>query len=74
MPARIASPASSEADRLAVDQDFALVGAIKAGEDVHQGGFAGAVFAEQAEDFAGPDLEAHIRIRDDFAEPLGDAA
>ena len=45
---------AAELDRLAVDQDLALVGPVEAGEDVHQRGLAGAVLAEQAEDLARP--------------------
>ena len=74
MPAWIASLASRKCDRLAVDEDFALVGPVEAAEDVHQGGFAGAVFAEQAEDFAGPDFQVDVGVGDDLAEALGDAA
>ena len=64
---------AAELDRLAVDEDLALVRPVEAGEDVHQGGLAGAVLAEQAEDLAGPDLQVHVGIGNDAAEPLGDA-
>ena len=63
-----------EADRLAVDEDFALVRPVEAGEHVHQGGLAGAVFAEQAEHLAGADVEVDGVVGDQIAEALGDAA
>ena len=44
---------AAERDRLAVDQDLALVGLVEAVQDVHQRGLAGAVLAEQGEDLAG---------------------
>src|SRR5581483_93112 len=55
-------------------EDFALVRPVQAREHVHQRRFAGAVFAEQAEDLAGADLEADGVVGDQVAEPLGDAA
>ncbi len=64
----------AEMDGLAVDEDLALVGPVEPGEHVHQRGFAGAVFAEQAEDLAGPDLQVDIGVGDHRAEALGDAA
>ena len=64
---------AAELDRLAVDEDLALVRPVEAGEDVHQRGLAGAVLAEQAEDLARPDRQVHVGIGDDAAEPLGDA-
>jgi hypothetical protein len=35
-----------------VNEDLALIGGVQAVEDVHQGGLASAVFAEQTVDFA----------------------
>ena len=63
-----------EVGRLAVDEDFALVRAVEPGEDVHQRGLAGAVFAEQAENLSGPDIKVDVGVCDDLAEALGDAA
>ena len=63
-----------EPHRLAVDEDLALVGPVEPAEDVHQRRLAGAVLAEQAEDFAGADGQVDRVVGDDVAEPLGDAA
>ena len=57
-----------------VEQDLALVGLVQAVEDVHQGGLACAVLAEQAVDLTGFDREVDVVVRDQGAEPLGDAA
>ena len=52
MPSRSASCGDSICDRLAVDKDLALVGALGARENLHQRRFAGAVFADESEHFA----------------------
>ena len=44
-------------DRLAVDEHLALVGRVQAVQDVHEGGLAGTVLAEQAVDLTGFDDE-----------------
>ena len=49
------------AQRLAVEQDLALVGPVQPEEDVHQRGLAGAVLAEQGVDLSGLDGEVHVR-------------
>ena len=46
-------------DRLTVNFDFAGVGLVDAAEDFHQGGFAGAVFANERDDFAARDAKIH---------------
>ena len=58
MPAAIASPGPVKVHRLAVDQDLALVGLVEPVEDVHQGGLAGAVLAEQRVDLARLDVRS----------------
>ena len=42
-----------DADGAVVEEDLAGVHLVEAVEDLHEGGFAGAVFAEQGVDFAG---------------------
>ena len=44
-------------DRLAIEQDLALVGLVDAGEDLHQRRLAGAVLAHQRMHFAGVQLQ-----------------
>jgi hypothetical protein len=46
----------------------------KAGEDVHQGGLAGAVLADQGVDLAGPQLEINAVHRRSGAKRFEDAA
>ena len=57
----------------AVDGDRAAVGSERAGEDVHQGRFAGAVVADEADAFARVDREIDAVKRADGAEMLFDA-
>ena len=49
----------------AVDFDGAAVGLDHAAEDLHQGRFAGAVLADEADDLAGPHVHAEIGQRHD---------
>ena len=60
-------------DRLAVDQDLALVGLVQAVQDRHQRRLAGAVLAEQRVDLAGDHVEVDSVVGDDRAELLRDA-
>ena len=62
-----------EDDGLAVDDDLALVGGVEPVEHVHQGGFAGAVLAQQGVDLAGFDPQVDLVVGHQRAEPLGDA-
>ncbi len=48
----------------------AAIGAVNPENQVAQSGFAGAVFTEDAVNFAGPDVERHVRQRGKAAEPL----
>ncbi len=59
---------------LPVDQDGAFVGVVDAGDHVHQGRFAAAVFAQDGEDFSPVNVQVHVVVGDDAAECLGDAA
>ena len=51
---------AGEMNRLPIDADLTAVGVIEPGQDVHQGAFPRAVFAEQGMDFPGADAERHI--------------
>ena len=61
-----------ELDRLAVEQDLALVRPVEAGEDVRERALAGAVLAEQRVHLADRDLEVDAVVRDDAGEALRD--
>lgn len=63
-----------EADGLAVEQDLAGEAAVgvDAGEDFDQGGFAGAVFADEGVDFAGANIEGDAVERTHTGEFLDD--
>ena len=58
---------------LVAEQDRAAVGADRAGQDLHEGGLAGAVGAHQRVDLAGEDGEAGAAQGGDGAIGLGDA-
>ena len=60
--------------QLAVVIDLTGIGAhgIDAGQDVHQGGFAGAVFADQSVDFAPLHFQIYVVQRLDAGKLLGD--
>ncbi len=59
--------------RLAADQDLAArIGAVRAREDLHQGGLAGAVLAHQGQDLAAPRLQPDVAQRAHAGEGLGD--
>ena len=59
-PASIAACAVAKVTGCAVDDDFALVGLVDAGQDLDERGFAGAVFANQRRDLAGVERDADI--------------
>ena len=52
IPASIAWRGSSKVRGASVDEDLARVRPVQARQDVHQGGLAGAVLAEQPQDLA----------------------
>ena len=64
----------AEMHRPAVDRHAAVVLAVQAGDDLHQGRLAGAVLAHQAVDLAGAQHEVDVAQGRDAAERLGDAA
>ena len=61
-------------DRLAVDQDLAAVGVIKAIRDPHDRRFAGTVLANDGVDRALLDRHRNVVIRDDIAEGFCDVS
>ena len=65
---------STHGHRLSVQQDLALVGTGEAVEDVHEGGLAGAVLAQERMDLAGAHVQVDVVVRDDARISLGDAA
>ena len=58
---------------LSVKADGALVHGNDTGENVHQGGFARTVFAQQGVDFTGANLQVYVRQGVDTAEGFGNA-
>jgi hypothetical protein len=63
----------AEGDRGAVPGDLALVGLVRAGQDLDQRRLAGAVLAEQAVHLTGADVEVHAVEGADARELLDDA-
>ena len=61
-------------DRRAVDQHLAGVGLLDPADDLHQGGLAGAVLAEQRHDFSRVHVEAYATERLHAGKPLVDRA
>ncbi len=59
---------------LAIDRNFAGVGALRAGQDLHERRFAGAVFADQCVHFAGLQVERNVFERANTGKRLPDAA
>jgi hypothetical protein len=64
---------TSKMDRLAVEDEGALARRIEAGENFHEGRFAGAIVADNAQDLATIDMKFHIAKRGDGAEIFVDA-
>ncbi len=64
----------AESDRCAVEEEFPAVGLVGAGQDLDQGGFARAVFAEEGVDLACVGGEIHGVQRTVLAEDLDDPA
>lgn len=62
-----------ERDVFAAPGDPSVVGLVGAGEDLDEGGLAGAVLAEEAVDLAGLDVEVDAVEGADAGEGLGDA-
>ena len=56
----------------AVDADLPLVGEVDAGEHVHQGGLAAAVFSQQRQNLPLVDVQPDPVVGKDGAEAFGD--
>ena len=63
-----------EGHGLAVDEDLALVRPVQAVQDVHEGGLAGAVLAQQGVDLTGLDGEVDVVVGHERPEGLRDPA
>ena len=63
---------AADRDRLAADQDLAVVGEVDACEHIHQRGLAAAVFAEQGQNLAVIDRQVDPVVGDNRAKTLGD--
>ena len=74
MPRAIASDGPCDRDRRAVEQDLALVGHGQPVQDVHEGGLAGPVLAEQGVDLAGAQVEVDVVVGEHARIALRDAA
>ncbi len=61
-------------DRLALDEDLALVGLVDAVDDVHERRLAGAVLTEERVHLAAAKIEVDSIVRDDPRKALRDAA
>ena len=62
-----------EMDPLPIDGDRAFFRLVHAGQHVHQGAFARAVFAEQSMHLALAQIEIHVVIGEDAGEPFDNA-
>ena len=72
IPSAVAPGPPPYGNRRAVDQHLAGVGLLDAADHPHQRGLAGAVLAQQRDDFARVHLEAHAAERMHAGEPLVD--
>ncbi len=66
-------PGRADVDALAFDVDFPFVGIVDTVEDVHQGGLAGTVLAQQGVDFPGAHRQVHVVVGQDAGETLDNA-
>ena len=73
-PVRARIQRRAHVDRLAVEQDLALVGHDRAGEALDQRGLAGAVVADHGQDLARPQVEVRAAERGHVAVALDQAA
>ncbi len=59
--------------RLTIEQNFALGGLLRSGENMHQRGLAGTVFTDQTVNFTGVEIKVHVIQRQHAGEFLDDA-
>ena len=71
---RVRVGGAAQARRRAVDDDLARIRLIHALDDARQRGFAGAVLADQHQDFPSADRQGDVRQRLHHAKALADAA
>ena len=60
--------------RLAIDQDFTTGWLVETVDDIHQGRFARAIFAQQRQNLAALEFQVDILIGDDAGKVFGDVA
>lgn len=60
--------------RRAIDFDTSFIGRVMAEEDVHQGGFARPVFAEQGQHLTALKIKVDVVVSHQGAEAFGDPA
>ena len=65
---------AGELHRLVVDEDLSPIGVVESVEDIHHGGFAGAVLTQQSVDLARLDGEIDVVVRHERSEHLGHPA
>ena len=63
-----------QVDRLSVEEDFAAVGPVDAGQDFHERRFAGPVLADEGQHLAGVDGQRHAVEGLNAGEVLADVA
>jgi len=74
MPSAWADGGSEVGDGLSVEGDGAGVGLVRAGDDLDERAFAGAVFAEERVHFAGAEIEVDPAERPRAAKGFGELA
>ena len=72
IPARDGIAGGVDVDWLAADDDLALIRLVEAVQDVHQGGFAGAILPQQGMDLALLEGQVDMIIGQHTGETLGD--
>ncbi len=67
-------PGTTEVDRFVIEQDLPFVRFVQTVENVHQGAFAGTVFAQQGVDLTRLDHDIDRVVGHQGPKPLGDPA
>ena len=62
----------TDVHRLLVHIDLAAVRVVDAGDHVHQGGLAAAVFAQQGQNFTAADVQGNVLVGNDLTKGFGD--
>lgn len=74
MPEIEGLPWRCDGDGIAIDEDLAMIGLVDAVQHLQQGGLAGTILADEADNLALADGEAHIVQRLHAGKALGNAA